>query len=95
MAKFNFTANFARPPGRAFRIGGSDLHLARPLQELDEQAAQNGAVLEVDVIRADGVVPVGHGDTVTGEVEGRPQGGDVPLKVGIALEQGSRPDQPI
>ena len=73
----------------------SDLHLPRPLQELDEQTADDGAVLEVDVVSTNGVVPVGHGDAVAGEVVGGPQGGDVALKVGVAPEQGGGPDQPV
>ena len=63
----------------------SDLHLPRPLQEFDEQTADDGAVLEVDVVSTNGVVPVGHGDAVAGEVVGGPQGSDVALKVGVAL----------
>ena len=80
---------------RHIRCKISDLHLPRPLQELDEQAADDGAVLEVDVIGTDGVVPVGHGDAVAGEVVGGPQRGDVALKVGVALQEGGGPDQPV
>ena len=60
--------------GVAKKLCCSDLHLPRPLQKLDEQAADDGAVLEVDVIGTDGVIPVGHGHAVAGEVVGRPQG---------------------